>query len=292
MDVSNPAAARPQLAHRMAEANGIRLHYVTAGSGPDVLVLLHGWPQTARAWTRLIPCLSDRYTVIAPDLRGAGDSARPMTGYDKKTAAQDVQVLITGLGHRRIELVGHDIGAMVAYAYAAQWPDEVAHLVLAESGLPGFGVEALWAISKPGQFAHMPFFMTPDLPEMLVEGREAAFIEWFIRTHTFDQAAFGEADFRAYAHAYALPGALRAGFDYYRAFWQDQEDNKGFARTKLAMPVLTIGAAMSVGDALEKQARQVADDVRGLVFEDCGHFVPEEQPERLAREITTFFGAR
>lgn len=203
--------------------------------------------------------------------------------------AADIRALVASLGSSRIHLVGHDIGAAVAYAFAAQWPDEVARLVLMEMLLPGFGLEIMYAVRRPGEFAWTPFFMAPDLPEWLIAGREAAFLDWFIRNLVVDQAAFGPDDVAAYAQAYARPGALRAGFDLYRAFWQDAEDNKRFARTRLPMPVLAIGGGSSVGSALAQSLQPLAVDVRDLVFADCGHFIPDERPEQLAHELSTFF---
>ena len=290
MIASNGDLQASEISHHSFSASGTRIHYRRAGAGSEAVVCFHGFPQTGRLWERLAARLANRFTVIAPDLRGAGESQRPATGYDKKTVAADIHELVASLGFDRAHLVGHDIGAAVAYAYAAQWPSGVACLVMIEMLLPGFGLEALWAIRKPGEFAHMPFFMTPDLPEWLIAGREAAFFDWFIRNMVADQAAFGSDDIAAYAQAYARPGALRAGFDGYRAFWQDAEDNKRFAETKLKMPVLAIGAELSVGTALAQSLQPLAENLRGLVFEGCGHFVPDEQPERLARELETFLG--
>ena len=270
-------------------ANGIRINYRLIGSGPQVVVCLHGFPQTSRSWERLAGRLGSQYTIIAPDLRGTGDTQRPPTGYDKKTMAADVHELVAALGFDRTRLVGHDIGAAVAFAYAAQWPQEVTQLVMIEMLLPGFGLEELYAIRKPDEFAHMPFFMTPDLPEWLIAGHEGEFVDWFIRNMVADQAAFTPDDISAYAQACARPGGLRAGFDAYRAFWQDAEDNRRFAVTKLKMPVLAIGAELSIADGLFKSMQPLVENLRGLVFERCGHFIPDEQPGQLALELETFF---
>ncbi|MGL4620604.1 MAG: alpha/beta fold hydrolase [Chroococcidiopsis sp.] len=291
--ITNSDLKTVEIVHRAFSTNsGTRIHYRQAGEGSEAVVCFHGFPQSGRSWEKLAAQLAQRFTVIAPDLRGAGESQRPPTGYDKKTVAADIHELVVSLGLSRVHLVGHDIGAAVAYAYAAQWPSEISDLTMIEMLLPGFGLEELWAIRKPGEFAHMPFFMTQDLPEWLIEGREEAFFDWFIRNMVADQSAFDPDDIAAYAQAYARPGALRAGFDGYRAFWQDAEDNKLFARSKLKMPVLAIGAGLSVGTALEQSLRPLTEDLRGLVFEDCGHFIPDEQPERLARELDAFFGGR
>jgi pimeloyl-ACP methyl ester carboxylesterase len=282
----------PPISHHAFEADGVRLHYRRIGDGPDLVVCLHGFPQTGRLWERTGRSLAQRYTVVAPDLRGAGESRRPPTGYDKRTMAGDVHALVASLGLGAVRLVGHDIGAAVAYAYATQWPDEVSHLALIEMLLPGQGLEAMFAIRHPGEFAHMPFFMAADVPEWLIAGREAAFLDWFIRNMTVNQDAFDPDDIAAYVQAYARPGALRAAFDTYRAFWQDAKDNRAFGRTKLRMPVLAVGAEMSLGQLLEQSLVPLAEDIRGHVYEGCGHFVPDEQPERLARDLLGFFDER
>jgi pimeloyl-ACP methyl ester carboxylesterase len=280
------------VSHHTFAASGCRIHYRRMGQGPEMVVCLHGFPQTGRLWERSGRLLAERFTVIAPDLRGAGESQRPPGGYDKKTVAGDVHELVTSFGSGPVRLAGHDIGAAVAYAYAAQWPDEVSHLALIEMLLPGFGLEAMYSIRKPGEFAHMPFFMAADVPEWLISGREPAFLDWFIRNMVADQGAFAPEDIAAYAECYARPGALRSAFDLYRAFWQDAEDNKRFGATKLVMPVLAVGGELSLGGLLEQSLEPLAGNVRGLVFEGCGHFVPDEQPERLTRELMRFFGDR
>jgi pimeloyl-ACP methyl ester carboxylesterase len=285
MTQDHPSTVR----HRTFAASGCRIHYRRIGDGPELVLCLHGFPQTGRLWERTGQWLAERFTVIAPDLRGAGESQRPPDGYDKKTIAGDVHELVASLGFGSVRLVGHDIGAAVAYAYAAQWPGEVSHLAMVEMLLPGFGLEALYAIHKPGEFAHMPFFMAADLPEWLIAGREREFIDWFIRNMVSNQSAFTPSDISAYATPYARPGALRAAFDLYRAFWQDAEDNRRFGETKLTMPVLAIGGEMSVGTLLEQSLEPLTTDLRGLVFEQCAHFIPDEQPERLSCELIRFF---
>lgn len=282
--------AETEIRHCSTVANGTQIHYRRAGSGPRVILCLHGFPQTGRCWDKLAARLAPQFTIIAPDLRGAGESQRPATGYDKKTMAVDVHELMVSLGFDHIHLVGHDIGAQVAYAYAAQWPGEVAHLAMIETLLPGFGIEKLWAPQKPGQFAHIGFFLAQDLPEWLLAGREAAFLDWFMRNYLIDQAALPPDEIAAYAQAFARPGALRAGFDSYRAFWQDAEDNRHFAGTMLKMPVLAIGAELGIGTLLVDSLPPLVQDLRSVLFEGCGHYIPDEQPERLARELTAFFG--
>lgn len=286
--------------HLVTLDDGIRLHCLL--TDPETIlpegvrgtfVLLHGWSETATCWDRVTPFLTaGGYAVVAPDLRGLGGSSRATGGYDKKTMAGDIFGLVRSLGLGPIHLVGYDIGAMVAYAYARQWPEETANLVLVEGPIAGAGLEAMFGPSKPGQFAHFAFHMAPDgLPEALVAGREDAYLGWFFRTYAFDQGAFTPEVIAANARAYAAPGALKAGFDLYRAFWQDIQDNKAFAaRGKLAMPVLSVGGANSLGDTVTRALAPMADDLRGLVIEECGHYVPVERPERFASEILAFCG--
>ncbi len=204
-------------AHHTAEVNGVRLHYVMAGAG-DPVVLLHGWPQTWHEWRHLIPVLASRYTVIAPDLRGFGDSDKPASGYDKRTVAEDIRQLVRHLGLREITLVGHDIGMMVAYHYAAAHPQEVRRLAVAEAALPGLGLEELMDAAKYPKFWHFGFFAAPGVPEMLVAGRERMFLSYFVRHLAFDSYAVTEDDLGEYASRMAAPGALRGGFEHYRAF--------------------------------------------------------------------------
>jgi pimeloyl-ACP methyl ester carboxylesterase len=274
--------------HGYADLGEVMLHYVTAGSGPPV-VLLHGWPQTWYEWRHVIPALSKSYTVIAPDLRGLGDSSRPLTGYDKKTVANDVWRLVSEkLGHRRFFLVGHDWGGPTAYALAAAHPDSVRRLVIVDVVIPGDGGD----FSQGGRRWHHQFHITPDLPEALTQGREDIYLGWFYRTFTYRPDAITEADLAEFLRTYRQPGAMRAGFSYYRALPQDAADNQAIvARFKLPMPVLAIGGdkARGRGREPEESLRRVATNVRGAVIADCGHFVPEEQPARLSEALLAFF---
>ncbi len=282
-----------EIRHHYAEVGEVMLHYVTAGQGPPV-VLLHGWPQTWYEWRHIIPELARRFTVIAPDLRGLGDSSRPLTGYDKKTVANDVWRLTTEtLGHKSFLLVGHDWGGPTAFALAAAHPDAVTRLVIIDVVIPGDGGD----FSQGGRRWHHQFHITPDLPEALVTGRERIYLQWFYQTFAYYPGAITDADLDEFTRTYAQPGALRAGFNYYRAMAQDAADNKALLATgfRLPMPVLAIGGAESYphargrGSDVEQSLRRVADNVRGAVIEKAGHFVPEEQPAELARLLLGFF---
>jgi len=277
-----------QVQHAYAELDEVLLHYVTAGSGPPV-VLLHGWPQTWYEWRHIIPALAQRYTVIAPDLRGLGDSSRPLQGYDKQTVARDIWQLVNGkLGHERFFLVGHDWGGPTAFALTTQHPEAVRRLAIVDVVIPGDGGD----FSQGGRRWHHQFHMTPDLPEALTQGREDIYLAWFYRTFSYRPDAVSADDLAEYLRTYRQPGAMRAGFAFYRALPQDAADNRAVvARMKLQMPVLAIGGAKAFGRAREPEEslRRVATDVRGAVVPECGHFIPEEQPEALARLLLDFF---
>lgn len=272
--------------HYIAQVNGVSLHYVMGGVG-DPVVLLHGWPQTWYAWHKIMPALAQRYTVIAPDLRGLGDSSKPEGGYDKRTVAEDIYQLVNSLGFQQINLVGHDIGGMVAYAYAAAHPEDVQRLVLMEVNLPGFGLEQAMDVSRGGYW-HFGFHMARDFPEMLTEGKERFYILAWMKRITYNQEAFTEADVDEYVRTYAAPGGMSAGFEHYRTLLKDGEQNREYAKSKLQMPVLAMGGESSVGDSLLKGVQAVAENVRGVVVEQCGHYIAEERPEYFIQQLLSF----
>lgn len=283
---TNATPARP-IARYMADVNGVRLHYRIAGAGEPV-VLLHGWPATSYEWRKVMPVLAQRYTVIAPDMRGLGDSSKPAGGYDKRTIAEDIAQLIGRLGHDRVRLVGHDQGAAVAYAYAAAYPERVSHFAFLESLLPGVGLERIMDVSRGGSW-HFGFTMLENLPEALVAGRERLLLSWFFHNDPYVPGAITEADIDEYARCYAAPGGMRAAFEYYRALPLDAEHNRELAKTKLPMPVLALGADHFIGDGVVAEMEEVAEDVRGGVIADCGHWIADEQPERLTERLGGFF---
>jgi pimeloyl-ACP methyl ester carboxylesterase len=277
------------LRHRYAELGEVRLHYVTAGTGEPV-VLLHGWPQTWFCWRKVIPLLAQRHLVVAPDLRGLGDSSRPASGYDKRTMAEDVhQLLIEQLGIDRFHLVGHDWGGVTAYSLAAHHPGSVAALAVIDVTIPGTdGTD----ISQGGRRWHHGFHRTPDLPEALVSGREEAYLGWFYRTFGDRPDAIADEEMREYLRTYTQAEALRAGFELYRALPQDIVDNAAVAEDgPLPMPVLAVGGASGWGRGREvaDSLRRRADRVEEVVIEETGHWIPEEQPEVLAACLMRFF---
>lgn len=280
------------VSHHFADLGEVLMHYVVAGQGPAV-VLLHGWPQTWWEWRHVIPLLAENYTVIAPDMRGLGDSSRPLAGYDKQTVANDIWSLVSErLGHNSFFLVGHDWGGPVAFALAAAHRQAVRRLVILDVVIPGTGGD----FSEGGRRWHHQFHITPDLPEALTQGRERVYLSWFYKTFAFRPDAIGPKDLEEYLRTYTEPGAMRAGFAYYRALGKDAADNQALLTGgKLPMPVLAIGGAVSYphgrgrGSAPEQSLRQAAINVRGEVIADCGHFIPEEAPDLLARRLLEFF---
>lgn len=275
--------------HHHADLGEVMLHYVTAGAG-DPVVLLHGWPQTWYEWRHIIPALAERYTVIAPDLRGLGDSSRPAGDYPKRLLAEDVHRLVCErLGHKRCFVVGHDWGGPVAFAFAALHPEAVRRLTILDVVIPGDGGDGF---SQGGRRWHHAFHQTLDLPEALIQGRERVYLSWFYRSFGHRPNVVSEADIDEYLRTYSQPGAMRAGLAFYRALPLDAAHNRELlaARGKLAMPVLALGGANSWGRRLEtlESLRRVAADVRGGVIEDCGHWIPEEQPRALLDWLLPF----
>ena len=270
---------------RFADVNGARLHYLIAGKGDPVL-LLHGYAQNSHMWRPLIPELARTHTVIAPDLRGFGDSDKPERSYDKKSMAQDIHALAGSLGHTRIGLAGHDIGLMVAYAYAAQYPAEVERIALMDAFLPGVGDwTTVWLMRD---LWHFHFY--GKTPLALVEGRERIYFEHFWNDFAADPSrSLCEQDRQFYAAAYAQPGAMKAGFEVFRAFEQNAKDFAEFARTKLKMPMLVLTGEKASGEFLIAQGRLVADQVEGVVIKGSGHWLMDEAPAQTIPELVAFF---
>jgi pimeloyl-ACP methyl ester carboxylesterase len=277
--------------HHHADLGDVRLHYVTAGTGFPV-VLLHGWPQSWYEWRHVMPRLAAEYQVIAPDLRGLGDSSKPLSGYDKKTIGNDIWRLVHDvLGIDSFFLVGHDWGGPTAYAVAAAHPEAVRKLAILDVTIPGDGSPN---ISQGGQRWHHAFHQTPDLPEALIVGREDIYFTWFYRNYGARPDAISPADIEEYLRVYRLPGALRAGFSFYRAIPQDVADNAAISESfKLPMPVLALGGDRSWGrrEEVVESLRRMATNVQGGMIENCGHWMPEEQPEALLRHLLGFFKA-
>jgi pimeloyl-ACP methyl ester carboxylesterase len=274
---------------QIANVNGVRIHYLRAGTGKTQLVLIHGFGDTSHMWVPLFEEFGKDYTVIAPDMRGLGDSSRPATGYDKKTMAVDIHELVKSLGYKKIYLAGHDIGLMVAYAYAAQYPAEVEKLALLDAPIPGIG--DIWErIYTTPALWHFHFVNSPIALE-LVKGRERLFLEHFWQTLSPHPETFSEADRQIYAKSYSQEGAMRAAFEMFKAFnTQDAADNRELAAEKLPMPVLTIEGDKAMGGALAIQAKLVADNVTSITFADTGHWLMEQRPAETKTALKKFFG--
>jgi pimeloyl-ACP methyl ester carboxylesterase len=272
------------IASRTAEIDGAKLYYMTAGHGTP-LILLHGYAETSLMWKPIIPRLAERFTVIAPDLPGIGDSDIPADGLDMKSAAVRIHELAKSLGVQKAEVVGHDIGLMVAYAYAAQFPTEVTKLVLMDAFLPGVeGWEAVY--NNPGIW-HFRF--NGPTPEALVQGRERTYFDYFWNDFAADKThSIPEADRKAYAAAYSRPGRMHAGWAYFVSFLQAAKDFAQLSQTKLTMPVLTVGGDKSLGEALGQQAKLVGTDVNVIVLKNTGHWVLEERPKETTEALQRF----
>lgn len=281
----NPVTASAQAPQsKFTEVGGVKLHYLVAGKG-DPVVLLHGYAQTSHMWLPLIAKLAEKHTVIAPDLRGFGQSSAPADGYTKAAMARDIHALVKNLKYDHIRLVGHDIGLMVAYAYAAQYPVEVDRVVLMEAFLPGVGewnnvflLRDLW---------HFHFF--GKTPLALVTGRERIYLDHFWNDFAADPAkSVPEADRRFYAKAYAQPGHMKAGMEVFRAFPKDAEDFAGFAKTKLMMPMLVLSGEKAGGPFLIEQGKMVATNVEGVLIKGSGHWLMEEAPDAVIPKLVEF----
>jgi len=269
---------------RVADVNGVDISYKVAGRGP-VVALLHGYAQTSHMWLPLIPLLAKSHTVIAPDLRGAGASEVAPDGYDKKTMAKDVHDLVRKLGHDRASVVGHDIGLMVAYAYAAQYPSEVDKVVLMDAFLPGIGDwQTVWLLRD---LWHFHFY--GETPLALVKGRERVYLEHFWNDFAADRTkSVPEADREFYAATYARNGYVWAGFEYFRNFEKDAGDFAAFGGTKLDMRFLVLTGEKASGTFLIDQAKLVANDVTGTIVQGSGHWLMEEATDQVILAIVAF----
>jgi pimeloyl-ACP methyl ester carboxylesterase len=277
--------------HHVALVNGFRMHYVIAGAGYP-LVFLHGWPQSWYEWRKIIPLLAEHFTVIAPDLRGLGDSDRPLIGYDKRTLASDVHALIQSLGFSKIGLTGHDWGGAVAFYFAYDHPEMVERLMILDM-IPGLGrAGGSMDLQSARKFWHVFFHAgMPDLTEQLVGANVEAYLRHFYTStvYNYSPAVFSKEDIDEYVRVYSLPGALRSGFQYYRAGLQEDLENLSGCTQKLTMPVMAWGGEVFLGNIVPAW-QAVAEQVQGGVLKQCGHFMAEEKPEFVIQQALEFFG--
>lgn len=283
---AQPSALLPKgFVEKTVTANGLRINYTIGGKGP-VVILLHGYTQTSHMWNPLLPLLESSHTVIAPDLRGFGGSERAAGGYDKRTMARDIRELVRQLGYEEpVAVVGHDIGLMVAYAYAAQYPGEVSRVALMDAFLPGIGDwKSVWLMRD---LWHFHFF--GETPLALVKGRERIYFEHFWNDFAADRTrSVPEADRVLYAAAYAKDDGMRSGFEVFKNLEQDAKDFAAFSATKLNMPVLVLTGEKASGAFLIDQARLVASNVKGIIVKGAGHWLMEEAPRQITPELVSF----
>ena len=275
--------------HRQVQAAGLRFHLVEGGSGP-VVVLLAGFPQSWYAWRRVMPKLGEHFTVIAIDLPGQGDSEKPLDGYDTRTTGKKLNSLLTLLGHKRYALIGHDIGSWVAYPYAYEYESELRGVVLLDGNIPGITLQHTITLGPDNwRQWHFLFNPIPDLPEALLQGRERILIEWFFNRKTANPTAtFTREDIDEYERVYAGPGGMRGMLGYYRAVFEDMKQNAELANRQLRVPVLAFGADAGSAPDLYERLEPCCTNIRGGLIQNSGHYIPEEQPEVLAREIIAF----
>ncbi|MEM5399769.1 alpha/beta hydrolase [Paraburkholderia unamae] len=291
---SLPDPILPGFAHRFETVEGTRLHYVTGGNKDgETVVLLAGYPQSWFAWRKVMPLLAGPYRVIVPDLPGQGDSDRPQGSYDTQSLATALHALLGKLGARRYHLAAHDVGAWVAYPYAALFGDEVSSLALLDAGIPGVTLPDALPVAPERAWRtwHFAFHAVPDLPELLIAGKERAYLEWFLRRKTANPQTFTDADIDEYLRVFTKEGGLRAGLAYYRAADVSARQNRELrTRGKLQMPVLALSADQGSIPDMAGPLRPYADEVQGATLAHCGHFLPEEQPAAVAEALLRFFG--
>lgn len=284
---SEPVDGIDGFTHQVGTINGVEYHWVVGGEGPP-LVLLHGWPETWFLWRHVMPELAANHTVIAPDLRGLGATERVADGYDAVSVAEDIRALVEASGFDVIDLVGHDVGGWVSFAYAQMFGDSVNTLTILDVPIPDASIDQLGALTNPATIWHFTFHEAHDVPELLVEGREETYLRWFYETFSFSPDAIGDDEVAEYLRYYSGRDSLTAGFEYYRALEQDVAANADFALTPLEMPVLALGGEAAVGGFVEQQMAQYGTDVTGGVLDECGHWIPSECPDALMTELAPF----
>ncbi|WP_321817283.1 MULTISPECIES: alpha/beta hydrolase [unclassified Paraburkholderia] len=294
LPASRPVTGLAGFEHRFETVNGLRLHYVTGGNPDgDVLVLLAGFPESWFAWRKVMGLLAPTYRIVALDLPGQGDSDRPADGYDTKTLAKHVHGLLEQLGVTRYFLAAHDVGAWVAYPYAALFGNEIRRLALLDAGIPGITLPTALptAPDRVWRTWHFAFHLLPDLPETLIAGKEREYLDWFLRRKTANPDTFSESDLDEYLRIFKKDGGLRAGLAYYRAAHVSAHQNCELKeRGMLNVPLLALGSDQGSIADMATPLRAFFADVQGSTISYCGHFLPEEQPHAVADELAAFFG--
>lgn len=279
--------------HSYATVDGIRMHYVAGGNAQgETVVLLAGFPQSWYAWRNVMQQMGVAYHLIAVDLPGQGDSDRPLTGYDTRSLAEKVHGLLAQLNVTRYFLAAHDVGAWVAWPYAALYASEVKRLALLDAGIPGITLPDALPVTpdKAWKTWHFAFHMIPDLPEALLTGRERIYIEWFLKRKSACPDVFTDQEIDEYLRVMLASGGLRAGLDYYRSVSLSAAQNAALQREgKLNVPVLAVSAEFGSIPNMAAPLRAFAAEVTGILVPYCGHFLPEEQPQVIANELSAFF---
>jgi pimeloyl-ACP methyl ester carboxylesterase len=277
----------PGFENHFATVNGVRIHYVAGGKGSP-LVLLPGWPETWWAYHKVMPALAEQHFVIVVDLRGMGSSGKPESGYDKKTMAEDISELVKHLGYQKVDIVGHDIGAMVAFSFAENHPDQTNALMMLDVAHPSAGYMSIPMLPQKGTFGDkidpdhpylwwFAFNQVPGLPEQLLAGREYLIQDWFYHYMSINDNAIDAKDRAVYAAAYASSDAIRASDGWYQAFPQDVIDDGTYG--KLSMPVIGLGGPGY--KRLKASLDAAAPGSQTIQIPDCGHFIAEEKPAVL-----------
>src|SRR3974390_154956 len=269
---------------KSANIGKTKIHYTIGGSGPAV-ILLHGFAETSRMWSPIVPTLAAKFTVVAPDLPGIGESSIPTGGIDMKRSAVQMHDLVRSLGIEKAGVVGHDIGLMVAYAYAALFPSETEKLVVMDAFLPG--VQGWEPIYNSPNYWHFRF--NGPTAEALVKGRENIYFAYFWDGLAADKnRSLSKADRKAYIRTYSRPKRMRAAWGYFVSWPQAAKDFAEMSQTKLTMPVLSIGGDKSLGEALGAQMKLVAENVTVVIVKNSGHWILEEQPKQTTEALVSF----
>lgn len=278
--------------HGMVDADGIRFHTVTGGEGFPV-VLMAGFPQSWYAWRRVMPILAEHFHVVAIDLPGQGDSDKPIDGYDTKTSGDRVRALVQRLGFQRYHIGAHDIGAWIAYPYIVRFADEVGRLVLLDANIPGVTLKSTINVGPENWKAwHFFFHPVPDIPEILITGRERQYIEWFFQRKTYNPAGtFSSADIDEYERVYTQPGNMRGALAYYRAVFEDIEQNRPLADRQVETPILALGGDVGMSPGIFEAMKPLAAHIEGGVIPNCGHYMPEERPDEIGARMVEFLKA-
>jgi pimeloyl-ACP methyl ester carboxylesterase len=288
--MSTKVGGPAEIDHGYAEFKGIKLHYAIAGEG-DPVVLLHGWPTSSLLWEKEMPLLADRYTVIAPDLRGLGSSTKIPTGYDTNNLADDIHELVKSLGFRDIFLAGHDWGGAISYSYAAQFREEVRRLSIIEMIMPGFDEFDFWMKAEPDgeYFWEMHFHTLPEIPGRLISGHEEEYLNFYFENYAFNRAAVTQDKMQPYFANMRAIGNPNASLGFYRDLFKSAEQNTEHRKRKLEMPVLALGTEACMHKTVITNCEEAATNVRGEVIEKCGHWITYERPGLLAKKLGDFF---